>query len=53
VIVAIEMIKKLTKDLKYIRKIYLVTNGDGLIDSDDVEDIANQLVDRSISLTVL
>ncbi len=52
-IVAIEMIKKFTRQLKYVRRIFLVTNGDGHIDPDDVSDIAQQLVETKISLTVL
>lgn len=53
IVVAVDMINTFTKKLKWIRKIYLVTDGQGALDADDVEDIAKQMNDSNISLTVL
>lgn len=53
IIVAAEMIGTLTKKLKYTRRIYLVTDGQGPIDADDVEQISNRLNDLDIELIVL
>lgn len=53
IVVAVDMIETLTKKLKYIRKIYLVTDGQGAIDADGIEDIAKKMNGSNISLTVL
>ena len=53
VIVAIEMIAKFTKKLKYSRRIILVTDGMGPIDGEDFEDIANKMAESDIDLVVL
>jgi ATP-dependent DNA helicase 2 subunit 2 len=53
IIVAAEMIGELTKKLKYTRRIYLVTDGQGPIDGDDVEQISNRLNELDIELVVL
>ncbi|KAK2605204.1 hypothetical protein N8I77_008059 [Diaporthe amygdali] len=53
IIVAAEMIGELTKKLKYTRRIYLVTDGQGPIDGDDVEQISSRLNELDIELVVL
>ncbi|KAI1816062.1 Ku70/Ku80 N-terminal alpha/beta domain-containing protein [Poronia punctata] len=53
VVLAIEMIEKLTKKLKYNRNIILITNGEAPIDGDDIEDIAKKMKRTGIKLTVL
>ncbi|KAK7717483.1 ATP-dependent DNA helicase yku80 [Diaporthe eres] len=53
IIVAAEMIGELTKKLKYTRRIYLVTDGQGPIDEDDVEQISSRLNELDIELIVL
>lgn len=53
VVVAVDMIDTFTKKLKYIRRIYLITDGQGAMDADDVEDIAKKMNDSHIQLTVL
>ncbi|KAI3393313.1 hypothetical protein diail_4446 [Diaporthe ilicicola] len=53
IIVAAEMIGDLTKKLKYTRRIYLVTDGQGPIDGDDVEQISSRLNELDIELIVL
>lgn len=53
VVLAVDMIETFTKKLKYIRKIILVTDGQGIMDADDIEDIANKMNETKISLTVL
>jgi ATP-dependent DNA helicase 2 subunit 2 len=52
-IVAIQMINVYTKKLKYKRKIYLVTNGEGAMSSDGLENIADKLKSDNIELVVL
>ncbi|KAI0456115.1 Ku70/Ku80 N-terminal alpha/beta domain-containing protein [Xylaria acuta] len=53
IVLAIEMIEKLTKKLKYNRRIILVTDGEAPMDSSDVGDIAEKMKRSSIQLTVL
>jgi ATP-dependent DNA helicase 2 subunit 2 len=53
IVVAIEMIEKLTKKLKYNRKIILVTDGEAPIDGSDVNDISEKMKRSHIQLTVL
>ncbi|KAH7328574.1 putative Ku family DNA helicase [Stachybotrys elegans] len=53
IVVAVDMIDTFTKKLKYIRKIILVTDGQGAIDADDIPDIAKKMNDSKIQLTVL
>jgi ATP-dependent DNA helicase 2 subunit 2 len=53
IVVAIEMIEKLTKKLKYNRKIILVTDGEAPIDGSDVNDISEKMKTSHIQLTVL
>lgn len=53
VILAVDMMIKHCRDLKYIKRIYLVTNGTGPLDPDDIEPTAAQIVLSKIELTVL
>ncbi|KAI0202225.1 Ku70/Ku80 N-terminal alpha/beta domain-containing protein [Astrocystis sublimbata] len=53
IVLAIEMIGKLTKKLKYLRRIILVTDGEAPMDNNGVDDIAEKIKERGIQLTVL
>ncbi len=53
VIIAVDMITKHCKRLKYTKKIVLVTNGSGPIDDDDIESVAKEIKDNDIELVVL
>ena len=53
VVLAIQLISKKCKKLKFLRKIVLVTNGKGYMDGDDIADITDKLADDDIDLTVL
>lgn len=53
IIIANEMIVEFTKKNKWDRKVYLVTDGQGAIDGDDIEDIANRINEIGITLTVM
>ncbi|KXJ97615.1 Ku70/Ku80 N-terminal alpha/beta domain-containing protein [Microdochium bolleyi] len=53
IVVAVDMIAKLTKKLKYKRKIYLITDGEAPVDGDDFDDIAAKIKDTEIELTIL
>jgi ATP-dependent DNA helicase 2 subunit 2 len=53
VVLAIEMIEKLTKRLKYNRRIILVTDGEAPIDDSDIDDISEKIKMTGIQLTVL
>lgn len=53
IVVAVDMIDTFTKKLKWVRKIYLITDGQGAMDADDVADIAKKMNDSNIQLTVL
>ncbi|KAI0481098.1 Ku70/Ku80 N-terminal alpha/beta domain-containing protein [Xylariaceae sp. FL0804] len=53
VVLAIDMIERLTKKLKYNRKIVLVTDGEVSIDSDGLDDIGSRIKECGIQLTVL
>lgn len=53
VIVAAEMMAKFTKTNKWSRRIYLITDGQGPIDEDDVEEISGRLNELCVELTVL
>jgi ATP-dependent DNA helicase 2 subunit 2 len=47
------MITAYCKKLKYQRKIVLVTNGRGSMDTDDIEEITKKMVNDEIELVVL
>lgn len=53
IVVAAEMMDEFTKKNKWDRKVYLITDGQGAIDMDDVDDIAGRLNDLNISLAVV
>ena len=53
IVVAVDMIDTFTKKLKWNRKIVLITDGQGLIDGDDISDISKKMNDSNIQLTVL
>ncbi|KAK2734274.1 ATP-dependent DNA helicase II subunit 2 [Myotisia sp. PD_48] len=53
IILAIDMIMQYCKKLKYKRKIVIVTNGHGAIDSDDLKGITKQINEENIELVVL
>ncbi|KAF3929000.1 hypothetical protein ABW19_dt0208141 [Dactylella cylindrospora] len=52
-VVAIDIIEKYCKRLKYIRNIVLLTNGNGSYDFDGFDDIVAQIKDQGINLTIL
>ncbi|EPS42858.1 hypothetical protein H072_3235 [Dactylellina haptotyla CBS 200.50] len=52
-VVAIDIIEKYCKKLKYIRNIVLLTNGTGNFDFEGIDDIVKQIKDQGINLTVL
>ena len=51
--IAIQMISSHCKKLQYIRQIVLVTNGRGVMDADDLDDISSKLLQDSIQLVVV
>ncbi|KAI1755429.1 Ku70/Ku80 N-terminal alpha/beta domain-containing protein [Xylaria castorea] len=53
IVLAIEMIEKLTKKLKYNRRVILITDGEASMDSSDISDIAEKMKGSGIQLTVL
>ncbi|PFH57513.1 hypothetical protein XA68_14916 [Ophiocordyceps unilateralis] len=53
IVVAVDMIDTFTKRLKWIRKIVLITDGQGEMDADDIGDIAKKMNDSGIRLTIL
>ncbi|KAJ5805490.1 uncharacterized protein N7503_003092 [Penicillium pulvis] len=53
IVIAIQMISTYCKKLKYKREIVLVTNGTGLINSEDLEPIKDKIKEDNIKLTVL
>lgn len=53
IVVAVDLMDTFTKKLKWIRKIVLVTDGQGPMDADDIDDIASKMNDSNIDLTVL
>lgn len=53
IVVAVDMIDTFTKKLKWIRKIVLITDGQGDLDDDGLGDIAKKMNDSNIQLTVL
>jgi ATP-dependent DNA helicase 2 subunit 2 len=53
IVLAVDMIDTFTKKLKWNRKIFLVTDGQGPMDADDLGDISKKMNDSNIQLTVL
>ncbi|KAK6510326.1 ATP-dependent DNA helicase II subunit 2 [Arthrobotrys conoides] len=52
-VVALDIIEKYCKRLKYIRNVVLLTNGTGDFDFDGINDIIGQIKEQKINLTVL
>lgn len=53
IVIAIQMITKHCKKLKYKRKIVLVTDGRGSIDADDISQITEKMKSDDIELVVM
>ena len=53
VVVALDMIERFTKKLKYNRRIILVTNAESPIDDELSEEVANRLNDSNVELVVM
>ena len=53
VVVALDMIERFTKKLKYNRRIILVTNGESPIDDELSEEVAKRLNDSNVELVVM
>jgi len=52
-VIAIQMIAKHCKKLKYRRKIVLVTNGRGALDANDVSEITKKIKEDNMELVIL
>jgi ATP-dependent DNA helicase 2 subunit 2 len=52
-ILAIDMITRYCKKLKYKRKIVLATDGNGSMDPDGIDGIVNKIKEENIELVVL
>lgn len=53
VILGVDMIMKHCRQLRFTKRLYLITNGTGTIDVDDLESTATQIKQNDIHLTVL
>ncbi|KAK6344565.1 ATP-dependent DNA helicase II subunit 2 [Orbilia brochopaga] len=53
IVVAMDLIEKFCKKLKYIRNIVFLTNGNGMYELDGLDDITKQIKDQDIKLTIL
>ncbi|RBR25821.1 uncharacterized protein FIESC28_01314 [Fusarium coffeatum] len=53
IVIAVDMMDTFTKKLKWNRKIFLITDGQGPIDADDLSDISKKMNDSNIQLTIL
>ncbi|KAF9774795.1 hypothetical protein IL306_007169 [Fusarium sp. DS 682] len=53
IVLAVDMIDTFTKKLKWTRRIFLITDGQGPMDADDLSDISKKMNDSNIQLTVL
>ena len=53
IVVAIQMITKHCKKLKYKRKIVLVTDGRGTMDADDISQITEKIKSDEMELVVM
>lgn len=52
-VIAIQMISRQCRQLKYRRKIVLITDGQGPMDDDDIEEIVKKIKGDAIELVVL
>ena len=53
IVIAIQMIAKHCKKLKYKRKIVLVTDGRGSMDADDISQITEKIKSDEVELVVM
>lgn len=53
IVIAIQMITKYTKKLKYRRKIVLVTDGRGSLDADGSSEITKKIKQDAMELVIL
>lgn len=53
VILGVDMLMKHCRNLKFTKRLYLITNGTGPLDADDIEPTAAQIKQNGIMLTVL
>jgi ATP-dependent DNA helicase 2 subunit 2 len=53
IVIAVQMIQKFCKQLKYIRRVVLLTNARGGIDGDDFDSISNEIRKEGIELTII
>ncbi len=53
IVVAIQMIEKKCKKLQYKRRIILVTNGEGTLDPDQMNEITDKITEDNIELIIL
>ena len=53
VVIAIQMITKYCKKLKYQRKVVLVTDGCGSLDADGISEITKKIKEDAMELVVL
>lgn len=53
IVLAIQMISTYCKKLKYRREIVLVTNGNGVMNSEGLDEIQKKITEDNIKLTVL
>ena len=53
IVIAIQMITKHCKKLKYKRKIVLVTDGRGSMDADDISEITEKIKSDEMELVVM
>lgn len=52
-ILGVDMLIKHCRNLKYIKRLYLITNGTGALDPDDIEQVSAQIKQNDIKLIVL
>lgn len=53
IVIAIQMISTYCKKLKYKREIVLVTNGNGVMNSEGLDEIQKKITEDNIRITVL
>ncbi|KAK5990007.1 ATP-dependent DNA helicase II subunit 2 [Cladobotryum mycophilum] len=53
IVIAVDLIDKHTKKNKWIRKIYLITDGQGSLDPEDIGEISKKINDSNIELIIL
>ncbi|KAK5074008.1 ATP-dependent DNA helicase yku80 [Lithohypha guttulata] len=53
VILGVDLLMKHCRTLKFTKRLYLITNGTGKLDPDDIEEVAAQIKQNDIKLTIL